>query len=205
MAGVLDYISIARERSWQWFVGHAHRPHALAWLALVAFTDAIISPLAPEVFLVALMLAQPSRWRQYLATAVLSTIAGAAVGYYVAVFLFHQFGEPLLAFYHLQNAFRVARSLIMGHVFLTMAVASFTPVPDKVFIYAGGFLGVHFLPYITGYFLGRSIRMALVVYLTGRYGQRALDLFTKYILWVAPFVFALLLWYVIVHLHLFGL
>lgn len=194
-----------RERSWQWFVSHAHRPHALGWLALVSFTDAIISPLAPEIFLVALMLAHPNRWRQYLATAVASTIVGAAVGYFVAVFLFHQFGEPLLAFYHLENAFTMARYLIMGHVFVAMAVASFTPIPDKVFIYAGGFLGVHFLPYITGYFLGRSIRMALVVYLTGRYGQDALKLFSRYILWFASLLFVLLAGYAIVHLHLFGL
>jgi membrane protein YqaA with SNARE-associated domain len=205
MAGVLVYIHTAREKSWEWFVGHAHRPHALGWLALVSFTDAIVSPLAPEVFLVALMLAHPNRWRSYLATAVASTIAGAAVGYYIAVFLFHQFGEPLLAFYHLENAFAMARHLMMGHVFITMALASFTPIPDKVFIYAGGFLGVHFIPYIVGYFLGRSLRMALVVYLTGRYGQAALNVFAKYILWLAPLVFALVAGYVIVHLHLFGL
>ena len=205
MTGVISSIHTAREKSWQWFVDHAHRPHALGWLALVSFSDAIISPLAPEVFLVALMLARPNRWRQYLATAVASTIAGAAVGYYVAVFLFHQFGAPLLAFYHLESAFAMARHLMVGHVFVTMALASFTPIPDKVFIYAGGFLGVHFVPYIAGYFLGRSIRMALIVYLTGRYGKHVLDLFTRYIIWFASLVFALLLGYAIVHLHLFGL
>lgn len=205
MADIAAYIYAVREKSWQWFIGHAERPHALGWLALVSFTDAIVSPLAPELFLVALMLAHPGRWRQYLATAVFSTIAGAAVGYYIAVFLFHQFGEPLLAFYHLQMAFETARRLIMGHVFLTMAVASFTPIPDKVFIYAGGFLGVRFAPYIVGYFLGRSIRMALVVYLTGRYGQDAFTLFTRYIIWAAPLVLALAVGYAIVHLHLFGL
>lgn len=194
-----------REQSWEWFTNHAERPHALGWLALVSFTDAVVSPLAPELFLVALMLAHPGRWKQYLATAVIFTIAGAAVGYYIAEFLFLQFGEPLLAFYHLQGAFETARHLIMGHVFVSMAFASFTPIPDKVFIYAGGFLNVHFIPYITGYFVGRSLRMALVVYLTGRYGERAMTLFMKYILWLAPFLLAVVAGYVIVHLHLFGL
>jgi len=205
MNSVISYIDTAREKSWEWFVEHAHRPHALFWLGLVSFTDAIISPLAPEVFLVALMLAHPNRWKQYLTTAIITTIAGAAVGYYIATFLFLQFGEPLLAFYHLDHAFATARHLMVGHVFVTMAVASFTPIPDKVFIYAGGFLGVHFFPYITGYFLGRSIRMAIVVYLTGRYGKQALDLFVRYILWFSALIFILLAGYAIVHLHLFGL
>jgi membrane protein YqaA with SNARE-associated domain len=201
----IETVLSLREKMWRWFEYHAQRPHALGWLALVSFTDAIFSPLPPEVFLVALTLAQPGRWRQYLATAVSTTMAGAVTGYFVAIFLFHQFGEPLLAFYHLESAFATARQLMVGHVFFTMMIASFTPIPDKVFIYAGGFLGVHFAPYIAGYLLGRGARMALVVYLTGRYGKSALDLFSKYIMWFAPLVFALATGYVIVHLHLFGL
>jgi len=205
MAGLADYIRSSQEKMWQWFVVHAERPHALGWLGLISFADAIISPLAPEVFLVVLTLAHPHRWKQYLITAVTTSIAGAAVGYYIAVFLFNQFGEPLLAFYHLQSAFAFARHLIAGHVFIAMAVASFTPIPDKVFIYAGGFLGVNFIPYILGYLLGRGLRMALIVYLTHRYGKRALDIFTKYILWFVSLLFILGVGYAIVHLHLFGL
>lgn len=197
-------IQTLRERSWQWLVRHAQSPHALLWLALVAFTDAIFFPIAPEVFLVALMLAHPSRWKEYLPVSILSSVTGAAVGYYIAAFLFVQFGEPILNFYHLQMAFGVARRLIMGHVFLAMAVASFTPIPDKVFIYAGGFLGVHFTPFITGYFLGRGLRMTLVVYFTGKYGAQVLDLIRNYLLYAGLIVVALLAYYGIVHFHILG-
>lgn len=176
----------------------AQRPHALWWLGLISFTDALFFPVAPEIFLVALTLAHKERARSYLAVAITCSALGAATGYFVAAFLFKQFGEPILAFYNLQGAFRMARHYIMGHVFLAMAVASFTPIPDKVFIYAGGFLGVHFVPYFLGYVLGRGIRMALFVYLTHRFGAEALVFIKRYFLWVSIFVLVLAIIYAMV-------
>lgn len=194
-----NILSNFHARSWAWFQKHAESPHALFWLGLVSFADAIFFPIAPEIFLVALMLAHPARWKQYLPVAILSSAAGASVGYLIARVLFHQFGEPILQFYHLESAFLYARHLIMGHVFWAMAVASFTPIPDKVFIYAGGFLGVHFLPFMSGYFLGRGVRMALVTYLTGRFGKHILDLINRYLLIVGVALLALGIIYIVLH------
>src|SRR5581483_8571456 len=158
-----------RQRTWAWFQHHAQGTYALVWLALVSFADAVFFPVAPEVFLVALMLAHPSRWRQYLLTALPASTLGAATGYAIAHFLFHQFGEPILNFYGATGAFAQVQHLVRGHVFWTMAVGNFSPIPDKVLIYAGGFLGVHFLPFIACSFLGRGARMSVAVYLTERY------------------------------------
>ncbi len=205
MSGFFELIRLWHKRSWEWFVRHAHSRHALGWLAAVAFTDAIFFPIAPEVFLVALMLAHPKRWRVYLPVSIISTTLGALVGYGVAALLFHQFGEPILAWYGLGSAFAEARHLIAGHVFVAMMVASFTPIPDKVFIYAGGFLGVHILPFITGYIIGRGIRMALVCYLTHRFGARILELMSDYIRVAAVIVLIIIAYYASVHFHVLGL
>ncbi len=205
MSGFFELIGAWHKKSWEWFVRHAHSRHSLRWLAIIAFTDAIISPLAPEIFLVALMLAHPKRWKQYVPVAIISTTLGALVGYGVALVIFHQFGEPILAWYGLGGAFAKAQELIAAHVFWAMAVASFTPVPDKVFIYAGGFLGVHLFPFIAGYFIGRGIRMALVCYLTHRFGAHILDLISRYIKAAALILLAIVAYYVTVHFHMFGL
>ncbi len=200
-----NFLRMWQERLWEWFVAHARRPHALWWLGLIAYTDALFFPVAPEVFLVALVIAHKERSRVYLAVAALCSALGAASAYFVAAFLFHQFGEPILAFYHLEAAFTTARHFIAGHVFWAMTVASFTPIPDKVFIYAAGFLGAHFVPFFAGYVLGRTVRMALFVYLAERYGQGALDLIKKYIVWFSVVLVALGIMYGMVRLHLFGL
>ena len=202
MTSVFSYINRARTSLWQWFVHHAHSKNALPWLAFIAFTDTVISPLAPEVFLVALMLANPRRWKAYLLVAITFSTAGAIVGFYIASTLFHQFGEPILHFYGLQKGFDLARGLLHGHIFMAMALASFTPLPDKVFIYAAGFLGAHLLPFISGFFVGRAIRMALICYFTDRFGKRILEMLDRYFLYVGGALFALLVLYGIVHWHL---
>ena len=192
-------VSSWRARLWQWFVHHAHGPYALRWLALIGFSDTIISPLAPELFLVALMLAHPARWKQYLSVAILSSTAGAVIGFYLARFVFHQFGEPVLAFYHLNGAFVQMRHLLVGRVFLGMMFASFTPLPDKAFIYAAGFLNVHFIPFIFGFFLGRLARMAVLCYVVGRYGKHVLERLNTYLLWLGALLFIAALIWGIVH------
>jgi len=201
MSWVSENITSVRDKSWAWFVERAHSKHALVWLAVVAFTDAVISPLVPEAFLAALMLARPDKWKQYLSTSIVSTTAGAAVGYYIGRFLFQTFGQPLLHLYGLGPAFAEAQHLIRGHVFIALALASFTPIPDKVFIYASGFLGVHFLPYIAGYMLGRGTRMAIVTYVVGAHGERVIAVINRYFLYVALAVVVLFAYYGIVHWH----
>lgn len=195
MEFIINRVALWHGRSWQWFTRHAESPYALAWLALMAFADGVFLPIAPEIFLVALMLARPERWKTYLPVAIASSVAGAAAGYLVAGYLFHQFGEVVLNFYGLHHAFAEARHLIRGHVFFAMVLAAFTPLPDKVFIYAGGFLGARFIPFIAGYFVGRSVRMTVVTYLSQRYGRHVLDLVREYAFLSAVVAAALLLAY----------
>ncbi|MBX4191965.1 VTT domain-containing protein [Candidatus Parcubacteria bacterium] len=199
----MKWLEAVKDRVWQWFEQHAHKPHALAWLSLVAFTDAIFFPIAPEIFLVALTTAQPTHWRRYLSVSILSSALGAVVAYFIAVFIFNQFGEPILAWYGFERAFVMAQHSIGQHVFFAMALASFTPIPDKVFIYAAGFLHAPFTTFFVGYVLGRSARMALFVYMAGRYGKHVLDFINKYFFWFTVILFALLAVYGIVHWHIF--
>lgn len=178
-----------KDRAWVWFRAHAEGPSALPWLAVVSFADAIFFPIAPEIFLVALMLAHPKRWKEYLLVAIPSSVIGAAVAYWIAGALFAQFGQPLLAFYHLEPAFQTAQHFIRGHVFITMTLGNFSPIPDKALVYAAGFLGANFIPFITGYFVGRGLRMGLAVYLAHRYGEQTLAIVNRYFL---PFALAVL-------------
>ena len=201
MSWISESITSARDKSWAWFESHAHSKHALFWLAVVAYTDAVASPLVPEAFIAVLMLARPDKWKQYLATSIVFTTLGATTGYFIGLFLFHTFGLPLLAFYHLLPAFEAAQHLIRGHVFIALALASFTPIPDKVFIYSSGFLGVHFLPFIAGYMLGRGARMTIVAYVVGTYGKGVIEVINRYFLYVALAVVLLFGYYAVVHWH----
>ncbi len=187
-----------RNQLWQWFVRHAESKHALGWLGIIAFFDTIFLPIAPEIFMVALMLAHPKRWKAYLAIALTASIAGAIVSYFIAYFLFTQLGPLLLRSDAMQHAFLAAQHLFGSHIFLTMVTTSFTPVPDKLFIYAAGFLQVNFFLFIAGHFVGRGARMAALLYLTGRYGKHVIDIVDRYFLWFGGAVLALGVLYAIV-------
>lgn len=179
---MLKNIHAWRERTWAWFKAHAEGPYALPWLAAISFADAIFFPVAPEIFIVALVVAQPRRWRDYFWVAWPASVLGAAVAYFIARTLFVQFGEPLIALYHLETSFAQVQGLIQDHAFLTMALGNFTLIPDKAFIYAGGFLGASFLPFIGGYAVGRGLRFGVGIYLAERFGERALAVVDRYFL-----------------------
>lgn len=202
---IFEHITETRERAWAWFSEHAHKKHALWWLGGIAFLDTIFFPIAPEALLAALVLAHPNRWKIYLPVALIPSILGATVGYFIMHFLFQQFGAPLIALYGLEGAFNNAKMLMNGSIFLTMMLASFTPLPDKAFIYAAGAFGAPFLPFITGFLIGRGLRMSLLVYLVARFGAPMIAVINRYLLWAALAVLVLFAGYVIVHFGLLPL
>ena len=45
---ILEYIEGVRDRSWGWFKERADGKHAIFWLCVLAFGEAIVSPIVPE-------------------------------------------------------------------------------------------------------------------------------------------------------------
>lgn len=190
---MLERITLARDRSWQWFRERAHGPHALFWLCFLAFAEAIFSPIIPETLMVAMLLAGSARWRFYAAVTSLASIAGGIVGYGIGFFLFQSVGASLVSFFGGEQAFAEAERLMSLHAFTTMFWVSFTPVPDKIFVLASGFLGVAFVPYVLGYIFGRTLRFYLVAYLVHRYGSRIVAVINRYFNLLAVLAVILLL------------
>ncbi len=192
-------------RVWQRFIVLAQGPHALFWLGVCALTDPIFFPIAPEIYLVALILAHPPRFKLYLSIATVCSVMGATLGYLVGGFLFHQFGMPLIEFYHLEHAFRQAQHVLVGGVFIGMILVAFQLIPEKVFVLAAGFLGAPFVPFIAGFFVGRSIRLAAIGYLTKRFGGNVLVIIKRYLLVFTILLLAFVAYYAIVHFNLLPL
>ncbi len=199
---VLEHITTARERGWGWFVEHAKSRYALWWLALLGFADTVFFPISVEAFLAVLVLAHRERWKTFLAVSLVSSVTGAIAGYWLLYVLFRAFGESLLQSWGLVDAYAVAQTLLGAQIFLAMLLASFTPLPDKLFIYAAGILGAPFFPYIIGFILGRGARMGVVTFLVHRFGSAVLESVNKYSAYAAVAVVALGIIYAMVHWHL---
>lgn len=189
---------------WHWFKEHAKSRWALAWLGLVAFADTLFSPITAEAFLTVLMLAHRDRWRAYLPTALLFTTLGATAGYGVFYFAYRAFGEALLASWGYTGAYAAAQDLLGAHIFVTMLIASFTPLPDKAFIYAAGILGAPFAPFIGGFIIGRGLRMSVVTYIVWKFGEPVLEAMDQYAVWATVAAVAVFALYVILKFNVLG-
>jgi membrane protein YqaA with SNARE-associated domain len=177
---------------WDWFVKRAHGPHALFWLVLVSFCEPIFLPIVPESVMAAMILAGRERWKRYVAITTVASVLGGIAGYGVGLFLFHQFGEPVLASYGLHHWFRVVARLLQGNVFLLMFLLMFSPLPDKAFVILAGFFHVSFPEYAAGFFLGRLMRFGIVGFLVQRFGEHVLGVVREYFEWFAVAVIAVL-------------
>ena len=129
-----EHITTAHERGWGWFVEHARSRFALFWLAALGFADTIFFPISVEAFLAVLVLAHHERWRAFLAVSWFSSVAGATVGYWLLFWLFRIFGEPFLSSWGLVDAYTSFQGFLSTQIFLAMLLASFTPLPDILFI-----------------------------------------------------------------------
>lgn len=201
---VLEHVSPPPERTklWYWFKEHARSRLALLWLALIAFTDTLFSPITAEAFLTALMLAHRDRWRVYLPIAWIFSILGTVAGYWLFYYLYRSFGEGLLASWGYTGAFAFAQDLIGAHIFTTLLIASFTPLPDKVFIYAAGVLGAPFAPFVAGFAIGRGLRMSVVTFVVWKFGEPVLEMVDRYAVWSAVAAVAIFALYAIVKFNL---
>lgn len=195
---MLERIKGVTDRSWKWFSARAHGKHAKAWLVFLSLVEPIFSPIVPETLMVAILLSGSSRWKYYAWITSLSSVAGGALGYIVGYLLFSSVGSHLIALYGLSTTFEEAKRLLGGAIFFTMFLVSFSPLPDKVFVLASGFLGVSFPQFFAGYVIGRTLRFYLVAYLVHRFGASFMNIISKYFTPIALFsaltIAALVLW-----------
>ncbi|MCC7500831.1 DedA family protein [Candidatus Nomurabacteria bacterium] len=200
-APVLDDIT-TKGRLWQWFLEHAKSRFALVWLALIAFTDTLFSPITAEPFLAALVLAHRDRWKRYLAVALTFSTLGTIAGYWILFWLYRAYGEALLASWGYTDAYATAQAVLAGSIFWAMLLASVTPIPDKALIYAAGILGSPFAPFVAGFVLGRGIRMSIVTYIVWAFGEQVLEAVDKYAVWASVLILTVFAGYAIVRFDL---
>jgi membrane protein YqaA with SNARE-associated domain len=138
--------------------------------------------------MVAMILAHPARWAYFAAVAAIASLLGGIVGYLIGAALFAGVGEFVISFYHLEPWVGRVHELFSGNVFTTMAVVTFTPVPDKIFVFLAGFLHISFPIYLAGYLIGRTARIFIAAWLLKRFGAHVLALAERYAVWVGAAV-----------------
>ncbi|MCP5381365.1 MAG: DedA family protein [Kordiimonadaceae bacterium] len=148
----------------------ADHPRALWILALMSFAESSFFPIPPDVLVIPMVIAAPTRaWRIAFVCSV-SSLLGGIFGYIIGAYFFDLIGQPIVDFYHLQSQFERFRTLYNDYGAIIVAVAGFSPIPYKVFTIASGVTHLDMTTFIIASAVSRSARFFLVAALLWKYG-----------------------------------
>ncbi len=169
-------------RLYDWVLSWAETPYGLPALGLLAFAEASFFPVPPDVLLIALCLALPTRAYRFALVATLGSVAGGIVGYLLGWGMW-----DLLSSYFFQyvpgfteEGFDKVRVLFDQYDFWTVFAAGFTPIPYKIFTIAAGAFQINFPVFAVASLVSRGLRFFLVAALFYYLGRPARELIEKY-------------------------
>ena len=159
----------------------ADHPKALWILALMSFAESSFFPIPPDVLLIPIILAAPTRaWRIALVCSVASVLGGI-FGYIIGAYFFDVVGQPIVDFYHLQSQFERFSGLYNEYGAVIVSVAGFSPIPYKVFTIASGVTNLDLTTFIIASAVSRSARFFLVAALLWKYGTPIREVIEKHL------------------------
>ncbi len=186
-----------RLRDWtlQW-VG---TPYAIPSLFAVAFAEASFFPIPPDILLIVMALAIPSKAFRYALVCCAGSVLGGCFGYVIGYEMFERVGKPIINFYDLQKEFDYVSTQFHENAFAAIAVAGFTPIPYKLFTIAAGVCKIKFSTLVLASILSRGTRFMAEGALIYFFGERVKTFIEKYfnILSIA-FVVLLILGYILI-------
>jgi len=168
-----------KEKTFRWVRKAVQHPLATVWLAIVSFAEASFFPLPPDMFLMPMVAAKREKWFVYSLITAIYSLAGGALGYVIGMLLFDTVALPIINFYDLYDHLYAVRELFQQHVFGTVFVSAFTPIPYKVFTISSGMFDVNLGIFLIAAFLGRWLRFLFEGWLMYRFGERIAKLVYK--------------------------
>lgn len=143
-------------------------------LFIVAYLEAVVSPLVPEIVLAAML-----TYRKDLSWVVMSTISavGSTVGaltlYIIAYHFYGTIGQQVVDYFNADALMAYAGEVFIDNAFVSLFLAAFTPLPDRIFSFAAGIFEVAAWIVVVAVFSARLFRAALVGYFAYHYGAEA--------------------------------
>ncbi|MEZ4103022.1 MAG: VTT domain-containing protein [Candidatus Paceibacterota bacterium] len=182
-----------KEKLLGWVTKNAEGPQGTVALSTLSFSESLFFPIPPDVLLIAIIsVRKVSRWFFYASVALVFSILGGVVGYIIGATFFDTFGQGIIDFYNLSEAFEKISIVFKEQTFLAILIAAITPIPFKIFTLAGGLFKVNFFVFLFAAIVGRAARFYAVAYLTKLYGPYLVKIFFKYFNTISLFLVILI-------------
>ncbi|MFV1464753.1 MULTISPECIES: YqaA family protein [unclassified Phaeobacter] len=153
----------------------ADHPKALWWLAGVAFIESSVFPIPPDVLMIPMILARPSRAWLVALVALVASVAGGMLGYAIGAFFYDSIGQPVLAAMGKADAMVEFNSRFNDFGFWAVLIAGITPFPYKVITIMSGWTGMPIATFVVTSILARALRFFMVAGLLWQFGAPIRD------------------------------
>ena len=171
-------------------LGWSRHPHAERYLAGLSLVEAFAFPVAPELMLAPMCLAQPRRALRYASVSLVFSLIGSLIGYALGHYAFDALQPLLLRLGWMAPIERLVGELrvdVAQHpwaAFWLLVLAGFTPLPLKLFTWASGIVGVPLLAFFASMAVGRGKRVYLLAALLRWLGPRAERFLARWVEWL---------------------
>jgi membrane protein YqaA with SNARE-associated domain len=149
----------------------ASSPHAITVLAFVAFAESSFFPLPPDLLLIPMVLARPSRAFLLAGLCTLMSVLGGFLGYAIGYLLFDTVGRPILEFYHAMDRYEALKTAFAQWGAWIIIIKGLTPIPYKLVTIASGVAQFPLLTFGLASLVSRSLRFFLLAALLWRFGE----------------------------------
>ncbi len=164
---------------YDWTIRMADHPRALWVLALVAFVESSVFPIPPDVLMIPMILARPSRAWLIAAVAMIASVVGGLLGYAIGALAYDQIGQPILAALGKADAMGEFSTRFNDFGFWAVLTAGITPFPYKVITIMSGWTGMPLSTFIITSLIARGLRFFLVAALLWKFGSPIRDFIEK--------------------------
>ena len=164
---------------YDWTLSLAGHPRALWALAVIAFVESSFFPIPPDVLMIPMIIAAPTRAFRIAAVATVASVLGGLFGYAIGALLFETVGQPILDFYGKADAFDSFATRYNDWGAWAVLIAGVTPFPFKVITIASGTTGLSLPVFILSAVLARALRFFVVAALLWKFGPPIRDFIEK--------------------------
>ena len=162
-------------RLYDWTMSLSRSPHALWALAIISFVESSVFPIPPDVLMIPMIIARPTRAFLIAGVTTLASVMGALLGYYIGAALFDTVGQSVLDFYGKGAAFDAFAVKYNDWGAWAVLFAGVTPFPFKVITIASGVTGLSLPVFIVASVIARAFRFFLLAALLWRFGAPIQD------------------------------
>ena len=156
---------------YNWTIKLSATRYALWALAIVAFAESSFFPIPPDILLIPLIIAKPKNAYLIALIAMIASVLGGGLGYYIGLKLYETIGIIIINFYHAQQIFLEFQAQFNKYGAAAVLFAGVTPFPYKIITISSGIAGMSFYKFVIFSIIARGARFFIIAILLRLYGE----------------------------------